>query len=141
MVELMEVFTCDAESIHLVWVGVPLVKESCLNPNLPIFHNYGSPSETLTNLFLAQGNSGRLKDSVWATKWARSSSREVRIRVPFFCNLFFSWGVLPTKKGVRKGTGGPRLGILFGKFPFLAGRGIQQTNHFGRSLVRTVGCF
>ena len=34
---------------------------------------------------------------------ARSSSREVRIRVPFFSVVYFSRGTQP-KKGVRKGT-------------------------------------
>ena len=35
---------------------------------------------------------------------SRSSSREVRIRVPFFQDVYFSRGTLPTKKGVKKGT-------------------------------------
>ena len=43
---------------------------------------------------------------LFATKMAtRSSSREVRIRVPeFFAVVYFSRGTLPTKKGVKKGT-------------------------------------
>ena len=37
---------------------------------------------------------------------ARSSRFETRIRVPdFFLFVYFSRGTLPTKKGVRKGTG------------------------------------
>ena len=39
----------------------------------------------------------------WMGTATRSSSREVRIRVPFF-QVYCSRGTLPTKKGVRKGT-------------------------------------
>ena len=39
---------------------------------------------------------------------ARSSSKEVRIRVPLFSEVYSSRGILLTKKAVRKGTtGGP----------------------------------
>ena len=50
-----------------------------------------------------------------ANQLYRSSSREVRIRVPIFSVVYSSRKTLPTKKGVRKGTtGGPsqRTGIM-----------------------------
>ena len=43
---------------------------------------------------------------------ARSSSREARIRVPFFSAVYFSGGTLPTQKLVKGCTGGPSLNLV-----------------------------
>ena len=63
---------------------------------------------------------------------ARSSSREVRIRVPFvFSVVYFSRRTLPTKKGVRKGTTGGlswRTKKLFGGFG--PSKSVSDSPHF-----------
>ena len=50
--------------------------------------------------------------------FTRSSSREVRIRVPFFSVVYFSRGTLPPKKGKRE-----LLGDLHRKQQGLGGTG------------------